>query len=104
MPCYWGGFKRPAASMKRECTGTSAGLVAGLSPHERGLMKKQKQNTPLTGSDGTQIYVYNPNTAYGPAPSCIQDWIPSGCTDQGTVFDETGEHEVQGTLPWVPFF
>src|SRR5215469_1183119 len=72
--------------------GTSAIVVA------------KSQNPPLTGSDGSKIYIYNPTVAYGDVPSCVKDWIPSGCTDQGTIFDESGENAVQGTLPWVPYF
>jgi hypothetical protein len=84
-------------------SGATCGNTQGVNGTGQ-IIVATSQNTPLTGSDGTQISVYNPNTAYGPVPSCIQDWIPDGCTDQGTVFDETGEHEVQGTLPWVPYF
>lgn len=60
--------------------------------------------TTFTTDDGATVHIYNPNNAYGPVPSYVQAWIPDGCTDQGTVFDESGANEVQGTLPWVPFF
>src|SRR5258707_307669 len=90
---------RPATSIASGTCGDTHG-VNGTGQ----IIVATSQNPPLTGDDGSKIYIYNPNVAYGPAPSCIAAWIPSGCTDQGTVFDQTGENEIQGTLPWVPLF
>lgn len=60
--------------------------------------------TTMTTDSGVTVHIYNPNVAYGPAPSYIAAWIPSDCTDQGTVFDASGANEIRGTLPWVPVF